>query len=114
MTHYQALEVEATATAEEIKAAWRRAQLRWHPDRCREQGAAAKFRSAATAYEVLADPDQRRRYDVEQLRVAVAEENLGVPAAEQLARQHFGRDLTERERRGVRWLSFAARLAGRR
>ena len=106
--HYKALGAEPNDTAIEIKSAWRCAQLQWHPDRCKAPDAAERFAAASTAYDLLSDPEARRRYDLQRL----AATTVDADAAEVLARRHLGRDLSERERMGARWLSFAARLAG--
>lgn len=62
--YYDILEVSKTATADEIKKAYRKIALKYHPDR--NQGnkeAEEKFKEAAVAYEVLSDPEKRKRYD---------------------------------------------------
>ena len=65
MDHYEALEVERGASADEIKSAWREAQMRWHPDRNPDNTLAEEqFKQAGEAYEVLSDPDKRRIYDL--------------------------------------------------
>jgi curved DNA-binding protein CbpA len=65
MDHYEVLEVERGASPEEIKAAWRRAQIRWHPDKNPGNASAEEsFKQAGEAYEVLSDPDKRRIYDL--------------------------------------------------
>ncbi len=65
MDHYEALEVERGASADEIKSAWREAQMRWHPDRNPDNASAEEqFKHASEAYEVLSDPDKRRIYDL--------------------------------------------------
>ena len=63
--YYEVLAVTRTATAEEIKSAYRKAALKWHPDRNPEQKEAAetKFREATEAYSVLSDPQKRAAYD---------------------------------------------------
>jgi DnaJ-class molecular chaperone len=64
--HYEALGVRRDATPEEVRSAYRREALRWHPDRNPgEKGAEERFRAASEAYEVLCDPDRRRAYDTE-------------------------------------------------
>nr|XP_051181412.1 uncharacterized protein LOC127295494 [Lolium perenne] len=68
-TMYYVLSVGTSAGPEEIKAAYRRAALRWHPDTC--PGGADRFMMAREAYEVLSDPERRRGYDI-QLRFGVA------------------------------------------
>ncbi|GEM_PF-5573522 len=61
--HYKVLGLERGASAGDIKSAWRRA-AKWHPDVCQEPDAAAKFRAAAEAYEVLGDPEKRAAHDL--------------------------------------------------
>jgi hypothetical protein len=62
-TMYEVLAVNETAGPKEIKAAYRRAARRWHPDAC--QGGADLFMRAREAYEVLSDPERRRGYDIQ-------------------------------------------------
>lgn len=62
-TLYQVMGVRPTAEPEEIKKAWRRLALQWHPDRCSEPDAQRQFLAIKEAWEVLGDPAKRRRYD---------------------------------------------------
>jgi molecular chaperone DnaJ len=63
--YYEVLGVARTATVEEIKAAYRKCALKWHPDRHPEDKADAevKFRESAEAYSVLSDAEKRQVYD---------------------------------------------------
>jgi molecular chaperone DnaJ len=62
--YYEILGVSRTAKDQEIKSAYRRLAMRYHPDKNPNDAAAEeKFKEAAEAYSVLADQEQRRRYD---------------------------------------------------
>jgi molecular chaperone DnaJ len=62
--YYEILGVEKSADAEEIKRAYRRLAMKYHPDRNPgDVEAEAKFKEAAEAYEVLSDDAKRKRYD---------------------------------------------------
>lgn len=62
-TFYEILEVENTATREEIKKAYRKLSKKLHPDVNKEEGAQAVFEELTRAYEVLYDEDNRKDYD---------------------------------------------------
>ena len=63
--YYEVLGVSRTASVDEIKAAYRKAALKWHPDRNPEnkQDAEVKFRESTEAYSVLSDQQKRQVYD---------------------------------------------------
>ena len=62
--YYEILSIERTADAEEIKRAYRRLAMKYHPDRNPgDTEAEAKFKEAAEAYEILSDQSRRARYD---------------------------------------------------
>jgi curved DNA-binding protein len=60
---YEVLGVARTSGQEEIQRAYRALARRYHPDLNAEPGADARFREVTQAYEVLADPERRARYD---------------------------------------------------
>ncbi|KAF7962892.1 molecular chaperone DnaJ [Cupriavidus sp. UYMU48A] len=64
-TLYATLGVESDATLDEIKRAYRRAAMKWHPDRNpgRETESHAAFQEIRDAYAILSDAEQRRIYD---------------------------------------------------
>ena len=67
--YYEVLGVAKTATEQEIKAAYKKMAIKYHPDRqgnksdAEKKEAEAKFKEAAEAYDVLHDPQKRQRYD---------------------------------------------------
>ncbi len=62
--YYEVLGVEKGASAEEIKKAYRKSAMKYHPDRNPgDKEAEEKFKELGEAYEVLSDDDKRARYD---------------------------------------------------
>ncbi len=62
--YYEVLEVAKNATADEIKKAYRKKAIQYHPDKNPgNKEAEEKFKEAAEAYGVLSDPDKRAKYD---------------------------------------------------
>ena len=61
--YYQLLGIQADATAEQIKKAYRTLAKQYHPDVNNSPDAADRFREITEAYDTLTDPDRRRRYD---------------------------------------------------
>ncbi|BFZ10821.1 hypothetical protein BsWGS_13860 [Bradybaena similaris] len=62
--HYKILGVKRSASQKEIKKAFRKLALKYHPDKNKEKGAQDKFLKISKAYEILSDPKKREVYDM--------------------------------------------------
>lgn len=61
--YYEVLGVSKSATDVQLKAAYRKQALQWHPDRNKSKEAESKFKEVNEAYEVLSDPKKKQMYD---------------------------------------------------
>ena len=61
--YYKVLGLQKTASADDIKQAYRRLARKYHPDVSKEKDAEEKFKNLQEAYEVLKDPEKRTAYD---------------------------------------------------
>lgn len=67
--YYEVLGLQKGASVDDIKSAYRKAALKWHPDRwvsstdAEKKTAEANFKEASEAYSVLSDPEKKQRYD---------------------------------------------------
>jgi curved DNA-binding protein CbpA len=62
-TYYEILEVDKKASQEDIKSAYRRLVMLYHPDKNKLPEAEEIFKIIAEAYSVLSDPSKRKQYD---------------------------------------------------
>jgi curved DNA-binding protein CbpA len=112
-TLYDKLGVQPHASDDEIKRAYRKAAMRWHPDRNagREADAQAAFQEIRDAYGILSDPAQRRVYD------EVFAEHMRAWEAQQAqhAREQAEREAAQRaaaEQAYTRRVALAMRFVG--
>ena len=63
MDYYETLGIGKNATQSEIKTAYRKLALKWHPDKNKSKEAVEKFKKINEAYEVLSDPKKKSLYD---------------------------------------------------
>lgn len=75
--YYSTLGVSKSSTEDEIKKAYRKLALQYHPDRNKTKEGTEKFKEITKAYEVLSDPQKRQTYD--QYGSAAFEGNAGGP-----------------------------------
>lgn len=65
ISYYEILEIEKTASQEEIKKSYRRLAMQFHPDRNKgDKDAEAKFKKIGEAYGTLSDASKRKQYDM--------------------------------------------------
>ena len=106
--YYQTLEVERSATQEEIKKAYKRLALKYHPDRNEgDPSAEQQFKEVSEAYRVLGDADRRAHFD--RFGVAGDEDDLfhevDIATVAEFFENIFG-DVFGRRRKNGRDLSF--------
>jgi DnaJ-class molecular chaperone len=64
-TYYEIMDVNKKASPEEIKSAYRRLVMIYHPDKNKLPEAEEMFKGIAEAYSVLSDPAKRKKYDLD-------------------------------------------------
>jgi len=90
--YYKILSVSKSATAAEIKRAYRKLSLKYHPDKNPAPDASAKFAEISTAYDVLSDPEKREAYNRGgEEAVKQQEQRANTPAQDPFSMfEHFG------------------------
>src|SRR3954451_9922276 len=61
--YYKLLGVDKKASQDDIKKAYRKLARQYHPDTNKEAGAEDRFKEISEAYDVLGDPEKRKKYD---------------------------------------------------
>eukprot|EP00055_Hartaetosiga_balthica_P007992 m.28513 g.28513 ORF g.28513 m.28513 type:complete len:367 (+) comp6055_c0_seq1:260-1360(+) len=62
--YYDVLGVSPNASDSDLKKAYRKLAMKWHPDKCKAADAKEKFQEISQAYDVLSDPEKRKMYDM--------------------------------------------------
>ncbi|HQL88474.1 MAG: molecular chaperone DnaJ [Lentisphaerae bacterium] len=91
--YYSILEVDRNATPDELKKAYRKLAMKYHPDRNPgDKEAEEKFKTLSTAYEVLSDESKRRQYDQlgHEMYTKGGRGGMGGMTAEDIFAQAFG------------------------
>ena len=63
--YYKILGIQKSASPDEIKKAYRKLALKWHPDKNpdNQEEAQSKFQEINAAFEILSDPEKKKMYD---------------------------------------------------
>jgi len=108
--YYKTLGVPRTATQDEIKKAYRRLARQFHPDVNKQPGAETRFKEIGEAYEVLRDPEKRKRYDALGSNWRAGQDFTPPPGWEGM-RFHFG-GARPGAGRGVRFENLGGEFGG--
>lgn len=89
--YYKVMGVPVSASADDIKRAYRKLARKYHPDVSQEKDSAARFKEVGEAYRVLKDPERRAEYD-ELYRYGGAREQAFTPPPGWQSRQEYDAD----------------------
>lgn len=96
--YYKLLGIAKGASEDEIKKAYRKQALRYHPDKNKSAGAEDKFKEIAEAYDVLSDAKKKDIYD----RYGEEGNSLAMMLCDMFLQQHR-HNVQEREHNGCSW-----------
>lgn len=94
--YYQILEISSEASSFEVKAAYRKQALKWHPDKHPDMDVKSIMQDINEAYAILKDPEKRRRYDQEYILFKKAncshstKQNFSSPNSKQEEKREYG------------------------
>jgi DnaJ-class molecular chaperone len=97
---YQTLEIEKNATEEQIKKAYRKLSLKWHPDKNKgSKEAEEKFKEISRAYQILSDSATRDLYDIygEEFDNFGSNENNSSAATDEIRREYAEAEAKKQE-----------------
>jgi len=101
--YYEILGVAKSASAADLKKAYRRLALKWHPDRNKSSEAEKRFKEINEAYEILSDSKKRQAYD----QFGHAAFSGGMPSASRGAYASYGNLGDILRQAGVSWGGFS-------
>ncbi|XP_078039735.1 uncharacterized protein LOC144471506 [Augochlora pura] len=109
-THYDTLEISPNATSNEIKSAYYKLTLEYHPDRNKSDQAKVRFQNISDAYQVLSNFQLRKQYDrtiaikyadidkIQRTETAYSEKTMGrMYDYDEWLRAHYGRSFERRK-----------------
>lgn len=97
--YYAILEINLSASQEELKAAFKQQAIKWHPDRNPGQDTTLRMQQINEAYLILKDPEAKERYDKEYKKFKQYQQQQNYSKQERERRQGEERQSRERERK---------------
>jgi curved DNA-binding protein CbpA len=101
--YYKILEIEITASSEEIKAAFKKQAIKWHPDKNPDNDTTLKMQVLNEAYLILKDPEARKLYDIEYIKFS----KINTKKESQRDHENFTEDYIVSDDLLKRWMDSA-------